>query len=65
MVEKRVFIYPPQYKTLPDYRAHSGQPVDVLRELMRGDEYDYEGDRMFLVRAHDGWEGHVWESELL
>lgn len=61
---KKRFIYPKEYKTLPDYIMHSGQVVDVVRPLKEGDEYDYEGELMYLVRADDGWLGHVWQSEL-
>lgn len=56
--------YPPEFVTLPDYTAHAGQPVTILRELRDGEEYDFEGDRMYEVRASDGWTGHAWNSEL-
>lgn len=64
---KKLFVYsnfgtPDIY---PDYTAHSGQVVEVVRdvseELYPDEEYN---DKMFLVRAADGWEGYVWESEL-
>jgi len=48
----------------PDYSAHSGQVVTIIRPLKDRVEYDYEGDKMFEVIADDGWKGHVWESEL-
>ncbi len=59
-----LFTYPSAYTTLPDHRAHSGQMVTVIREAACPDEYDYEGDCMYIVKALDGWQGSVWESEL-
>ena len=58
-----LFDYPTVFTSLPDYTAHAGQLVDVVRPLRR-DEYDFEGEAMFLVRAADGWEGQAWRSEL-
>lgn len=60
---KRTFHYPKEFTTLPDYSAHRGQKVEVVRPLTR-DEYDFGGEAMFLVRADDGWEGHAFRSEL-
>ena len=60
----RIFAYPTEFTTLPDYSAHVGQAVEVVRPLRRGDEYDYCGDGMYLVRASDAWEGHAFYSEL-
>lgn len=59
------FDYPKEFTTLPKYTAHRGEIVTVLRPLRDGDEYNYEGDAMFEVRAEDGWIGHAWESELV
>lgn len=60
------FDYPAAFVTLPGYTAHAGQRVTVVRELRDGDEYDREdGDRMYEVRAADGWIGHAWEGELV
>ena len=60
-----VFTYPDAYKYYPEYKAHSGQTVIVLRLLEDGVEYDREdGEPMFEVIADDGWTGHVWGSEL-
>ena len=61
---KRVFNYPIQFKTLPDYSNHRGQVVTVIRPLIRGVEYNYEGEGMYEVRAADGWIGHAFYSEL-
>ena len=62
----RTFNYPAAFVTLPEYTAHAGQHVTVVRELRDGDEYDREdGDRMYEVRAADGWVGHAWEAELV
>lgn len=61
------FDYPAVFVTLPDYTAHAGQTVLVLRRLRStgpNPEYDYEGDAMYRVRADDGWEGSAWASEL-
>jgi hypothetical protein len=57
------FAYPEQFTSLPDYSAHRGQNVKVIRAAT-ADEYDYEGDRMYHVCAADGWAGMVWASEL-
>lgn len=64
----RTFFYPQEFTTLPDYTAHRGVRVEVLRALRDGDEYDGPRaglERMYEVRAlGDGWIGHAWESEL-
>lgn len=65
---KKIFAYPKEYVTLPLYTAHAGQEVEVVRELLDGKEYDgpsCDCERMFLIRAADGWEGHAFESELI
>jgi hypothetical protein len=62
------FNYPAEFVTLPEYSAHRGQRVKVLRELEDGKEYDgpLAGlERMYEVRAADGWVGHAWETELV
>jgi hypothetical protein len=59
----RILDYPAEFVTLPDYTAHAGQTVTVLREL-GPTEYDFEGDRMYEVQAADGWKGDAYESEL-
>ena len=61
--DKAIFKYPPEFTTLPDYTAHLGQLVTIFRH-MTDEEYDNEGDPMFIIRAADGWEGCAWESEL-
>lgn len=63
-MKQAIFRYPPQMLTLPQYTAHAGQVVTIVRELESGVEYDDEGDRMFRVRADDGWEGDAYQSEL-
>lgn len=60
---KRRFNYPDCFVSLPDYTAHAGQLVEVVRPLRR-DEYTFDGEAMFLIRADDGWEGHAYRSEL-
>ena len=60
------FDYPKVFTTLPDYAAHIGQQVTVLRELEDGVDYDRgECERGYIVEASDGWHGVAWESELL
>ena len=59
------FDYPEVFTTLPDYTAHAGQSVKVLRRMRSPEEYDYEGDAMYEVEAADGWRGHAWRSELV
>lgn len=62
---KSKFTYPDYGtpNTRPEYTAHSGQEVFVVRQLT-DDECDPECQPMYLIRASDGWEGHVDESEL-
>lgn len=57
------FTYPAALKTLPDYTAHSGQAVKVLRQLSK-EEADQENEPMFEIEAADGWRGHADYSEL-
>ncbi len=62
---KRIFTYP-NYgtpDTHPDYTAHSGQTVEILRQLT-DEECDPECQPMYFIRADDGWEGHAHVSEL-
>lgn len=47
----------------PEYTAHSGQVVTVIRRLTDA-ECDSECQPMFLVLADDGWEGNVFGDEL-
>lgn len=61
--EKRIFNYPEHFVTLPDYSAHRGQIVTVLRELDSTENNNPE-IRMFEVVASDGWIGHADEFEL-
>ena len=63
------FVYPNVFVTLPEYTAHAGRAVMVLRAL---DETEADPpspddgiEPMFKVRAADGWEGSAYESELL
>jgi cobyrinic acid a,c-diamide synthase len=57
------FAYPDALTTLPEYSAHRGQRVTVVRRLT-DDECDLEVQPMYLVRALDGWEGHAGANEL-
>lgn len=65
---QKLFTYPSEFKLYPEHQAHSGQAVEVVRELIDGEEYDGPlaglPERMFLIRADDGWEGHAFETEL-
>ena len=57
------FNYPEAFVTLPDYSAHRGQTVRVLRQLT-DDECDPECQPMFEIEAQDGWKGRADASEL-
>ncbi len=62
-----IFNYPAKFVTIPEYTAHAGQTVNVIRPLIAGTEYDgpsEEMEAMFLIQASDGWEGHAFEGEL-
>ncbi len=61
---KAIFNYPPAFTSLAEYTEHRGQTVEIIRELSPYNEYDYEGEIMFEIRASDGWRGHAFESEL-
>lgn len=58
------FDYPPEFKTLPEYTAHAGQTVAVIRELTSEEADAGEVGRMYKVRAADGWEADAFEDEL-
>lgn len=64
-----LFHYPSEFVTLPEYTAHAGQRVEILRALSAEDGDDVEPpnsdmETMYLIRAADGWQGHAFESEL-
>lgn len=44
----------------PDLKAHSGQSVEIVRQL----ETDEGEENCYRIRAADGWEGDAFESEL-
>lgn len=61
----RTFRYP-YYgtpDTCPDYTAHRGQRVRVVRPLTNV-ECDPACQPMFLIEAADGWQGHAHAEEL-
>ncbi|MEM7200245.1 MAG: hypothetical protein AAF628_08280 [Planctomycetota bacterium] len=58
-----IFDYPEGFTSLPEYNAHRGKRISVLRRL-RKDEFDYEGEGMYEIEAQDGWRGQAWRSEL-
>ena len=57
------FVYPDYGApaSFPGHVAHSGQKVQVIREVKN---LDPEVERTFLIRASDGWEGEAFASEL-
>ena len=62
--DKVVFVYP-NYGTPdmhPDYTKHSGQQVEIIRELSLYE--NHSGVPIFEIKASDGWVGHAWEDEL-
>lgn len=60
------FNYPVEFVTLPDYSQHRNQTVEVIRQLGETDGVDVgpEFERMYEIRAEDGWIGQAFESEL-
>jgi hypothetical protein len=62
------FNYSPLCTPLPEYTAHYGQIVTVLRALTEGEAQlpdPEEGiTQMYRVRSPDNWEGDAWEEEL-
>lgn len=59
-----IFRYPEYFTSLPEYSARRGKQIKIPRPLIKGKEYDDEGDPMFLIQSEDGWQGHAFESEL-
>ena len=57
------FDYPVEFVTLPDYSAHRGQRVTVIRQLT-DDECDPDSEPMWRIRATDGWTGDASDYEL-
>ena len=37
--DKHKFTYPQEFQLYPDYKAHSGQTVEIVRELVDGVDY--------------------------
>lgn len=62
--EEYIFNYPTEFVTLPDYTEHRLQKVRVVSHLDT-EEYDFEGELMFTIRAEDGWIGQACEFELV
>lgn len=61
----RILDYPSEFVTLPDYTEHAGQRVKVLRQCSQREADQGEGmERMYHIRAADGWRGLAWVSEL-
>ena len=63
------FAYPVEFTTMPDYSAHRGETVTVLRLATKEehDPADYAPDEyvpMFQVQASDGWTGLADATEL-
>jgi hypothetical protein len=61
---KKIFNYPIEFVTLPEYSKRRGWACEVLRELMDGKEYDNEGEKMYLIQFEDNFLAHAFESEL-
>ena len=62
---KRVFDYPEEFVTLPDYTAHRGQVVTVLRRTSKAEaDRGLDLEKMYDIQADDGWKGHAFESEI-
>jgi hypothetical protein len=61
----RRFEYPKEFKTLPEYQAHSGQIVEVGR-VINAEETTLDSDleKLYEIRASDGWKGEAFSSEL-
>lgn len=63
LVGKKLQFNYPYYgtpDTCPEYTAHSGQVVKVLRQLA----FEETETEMYEVEAEDGWKGHVNRDEL-
>lgn len=60
------FDYPPEFVTLPEYTAHAGQMVKVIRPLteQEADGPNQGEPQMWRIEAPDGWTGDAWEDEL-
>lgn len=67
------FEYPDLFTTLSEYSNRRNHIVQVIRPCTEKEADilwdDPEGngtvvDRMFRIKAADGWEGSAWESEL-
>lgn len=61
-----IFNYPKEFKTLPEYSAHSGQVVHVIREAtpQEADGPEHGQEQMYIIQARDLWTGMAFESEL-
>lgn len=57
-----VFVYSGTLEE--DLTARSGQPCEVLRELVAGRERDVEVGPMFRVRFSDGFTADVFGEEI-
>lgn len=60
---QRTFNYPKEFVTLPEYTAHRGVLVTVIRPAT-DEEVDPDMQPMYLIWAADGWTGYAWEDEL-
>ena len=56
------FDYPKEFVTLPEYTAHAGQTVTVLKCTQIGNQNE---EAMWQFVAADGWHGEAFESELV
>jgi len=63
--KKYLFNYP-DFGTpdiYPDYTAHNGQIVKVMSEVKVDEEFSE--NRLYAIRAADGWTGQAWGEELM
>lgn len=58
--KKFIFAYPAEFTLFPEYSAHRGHVVTVVRRAT-AEEADIA---MLRIRADDGWEGFAFPSEL-
>jgi hypothetical protein len=65
-MEQAIFKYPTEFVTLPEYTAHAGQVVEIVRALTsaEADGPEQGEEQMYQIRAEDGWVGHAFDSEL-
>ena len=61
---RRTFAYPRELTSLPEYTAHAGQAVTILGLHEDDGDAGDDSERLYSIKADDGWTGAGWESEL-